>query len=135
MRSYSEYQSQKAEPGKGYSPLMLAAYHGQTDLVRDLLHRGDDPNNRDFNGNTVLMGVAFKGHVDVIRLLLQYGANPELKNPKGQTALMFAQMFGRTEAASLLSPGRETGFRDKVRAWMSYLKTNLNSQNGENQNV
>src|SRR5688572_23990045 len=55
---------------RGYSVLMLAAYHGHTDLVKTFLSWGANPNDTDLGGNSVLMGVCFKGHTEIIDLLL-----------------------------------------------------------------
>ncbi|OFZ28320.1 MAG: hypothetical protein A2622_04250 [Bdellovibrionales bacterium RIFCSPHIGHO2_01_FULL_40_29] len=113
---------------RGYSVLMLAAYHGHTDLVKTFLSWGANPNDTDFGGNSVLMGVCFKGHTNIISLLLSAGANPELKNEKGQTAILFAQMFGRQEALILLQSQIPATSLGKFKAWMSFLKLNYNNE-------
>lgn len=46
---------------KGYTALILAAYHGQTPAVEQLLQAGADPCAQDKRGNTALMGAIFKG--------------------------------------------------------------------------
>lgn len=110
---------------KGYSALMLAAYHGHADAVRFLLGAGANPNGRDVSGNTILMGAAFKGHVDVVRRLVEAGADIAARNPRGQTALQFAQMFGRTEVVNYLKGLRHqpqgARWRDIVAGWYSFL--------------
>ena len=117
---------------KGYSALMLACYHGQTDLVRALLEWGADPNDKDFGGNSVLMGATFKSHIDVVKLLLFYGADPGLANNKGQTASLFAQMFGRTEVLALLEPESKSNLKEKLKSWVSFFKLNLNNERNSN---
>jgi uncharacterized protein len=113
---------------RGYSVLMLAAYHGHSELVKALLNWGADPNDTDLGGNSVLMGVCFKGHTELIHLLLSAGADPHIKNEKGQTAVLFAQMFGRQEALTLLQSNTSAGPLNKFKAWMSFLKLNFRNE-------
>jgi ankyrin repeat protein len=117
---------------KGYSPFMLACYHGHRDLVELLLDWGADPNDKDLGGNSVLMGAAFKGHVDVMKLLLAHGADPQQKNNKGQGASLFAQMFGRTEALTLLQPDTKTNLKEKLKAWILFFKPTLRNERTHN---
>lgn len=117
---------------KGYSALMLACYHGQTNLVRTLLDWGANPDDQDSGGNSVLMGATFKSHVEVVKLLLLYGANPKLKNNKGQTASLFAQMFGRSEVLALLEPESKTNFKEKLKSWITFLKMNFYNERNNN---
>lgn len=110
---------------RGYSALMLAAYHGHEEAVGYLLLRGANANGRDPAGNTVLMGAAFKGHLPVVRILVGAGADPRLRNPKGQTALDFANLFGRAEVSVFLKtkqykPGT-FGLRDILSGWSSFF--------------
>ena len=79
----------------GHSALMLAAYHGNFDIVEYALMRGADPNTSDLAGNSALMGAAFKGDLRLLELLIQFGAKVDQKNSKNQTALDFAVMFDK----------------------------------------
>ncbi len=92
---------------RGYSPLMLAAYAGNTEAFDYLLARGADPNTADLAGNSALMGAAFKGHRSMVEKLLAAGADATAKNQAGLDAHAFAVSFGRAEIAPLLpaSPG------------------------------
>ena len=48
---------------KGYTALILTAYHGQTDAVEFLLNQaGTNACQEDASGNTALMGAIFKGN-------------------------------------------------------------------------
>ena len=110
---------------KGYSPLMLAAYHGRAEVVRYLLTRGADANSADNDGSTVLMGAAFKGDIDVVRLLIEAGADIDAHNAKGQTAIDFAHMFGRADIARFLKTCQRKpdkfGVNDIVSGWLSFF--------------
>lgn len=114
-----------AKNHKGYSALMLAAYHGRVEVVRYLLERGADANTADNGGSTVLMGAAFKGDMEVVRLLVQAGADIDARNAKGQTATDFAHMFGRAEIARFFKTCQrqpETfGAMDVVFGWLSFF--------------
>jgi ankyrin repeat protein len=56
---------------KGFTPLILAVYNQQTDLVKYLLEKGANPNIADASGNTALMGASFKGYTEIAQLLLE----------------------------------------------------------------
>lgn len=79
---------------EGNTMLMLAAYHGHTDLVRELAARGADVNLLNDRGQSPLAGAVFKGDADTVRALVALGADPDLGTP---TARQSAQMFGRPE--------------------------------------
>ena len=76
---------------EGRTPLMLAAFRGDTAGVINLLERGADVNARDADGDTALMFAAFRGHALVVALLLQYGANVHARARNGWTAKKAAQ--------------------------------------------
>jgi ankyrin repeat protein len=92
------------------------------DLIKALLARGADPNQRtettpvhglmqfdgswvNFDGQTPFIRAALSGDIEVMRLLLQHGADPNIATTQGSTALMAAsginwipaQTFTRSE--------------------------------------
>jgi ankyrin repeat protein len=87
---------------KGDSLLMLACYHGHSEVAELLLRHGGDPELANDRGQTPLAGGAFKGDAQIVRLLLKHGANVNGSGPDGRTALMVAAMFNRTEIVDLL---------------------------------
>ena len=87
---------------RGYTPLTLAAYHGELESVKMLLAAGADVHAKDRTGRTALMGAAFKGHVEIARLLLARGARVDDTDGIGATSLMFAALTGRGEMVDLL---------------------------------
>lgn len=111
---------------KGYSPLMLAAYHGHLQACLILISRGAEVNSLDSAGNSILMGVAFKGHLEIVTMLVKHGADVSYRNPKGQSALEFAQLFGRSEVVKFLKEKQnkkaEFTFKDFLLGWGSMLK-------------
>jgi ankyrin repeat protein len=82
---------------KGYTALILAAYHGNEGAVKLLMSAGADPCAADDHGNTALMGAIFKGEIGIARQLLNAKCNPNQRNEAGQTAAMYAALFGRLE--------------------------------------
>lgn len=108
---------------KGYSPLMLAAYHGHPAVCESFLQQGANVNEVDFSGSSILMGASFKGHLAVVELLVKWGADIQYKNGKGQDALDFAQMFGRAEVAKFLKTKQNQagvfGVLDFIQGWSS----------------
>ncbi|GKT26781.1 ankyrin repeat domain-containing protein [Acidovorax sp. SUPP3334] len=98
---------------KGYTALILAAYHGHREAVEQLLKAGADPCVQDMRGNTALMGAIFKGEVAIARRLVQADCAPDQRNNAGQTAAMYAALFQRTELLqALAAKGADLSARD-----------------------
>lgn len=77
----------------GNTLLMLAAYHGHANLVRELAARGADVDRLNDRGQSPMAGAVFKGDDTVVATLLELGADPDAGTP---TARQTADMFGRT---------------------------------------
>ena len=75
---------------QGNTFLMLAAYHGHSDLVAGLIKAGGDVEATNDRGQTPLTGAVFKSYVEVSKVLLDAGADPDAGTP---TARATAQMF------------------------------------------
>ena len=101
---------------KGYTALILAAYHGHTDTVSFLIEQVKaNPCQEDKRGNTALMGAIFKGHVSVAKQLLFADCDIDEENANGQTALMFASLFDRQEIINtLIDKGANPAHIDKA---------------------
>lgn len=91
-------------------PLSVAANFANLPLVRLLLDRGADPNNKGARGLTPLMAAAAADPSDVaiIRALLEKGAEPNAQDEQGRTALDWALLQGDTVVAQAL---RQAGAR------------------------
>jgi ankyrin repeat protein len=76
----------------GNTLLMLAAYHGHTATVQELIGRGADVDKRNLRDQSPVAGALFKGEDEVVRLLLRAGADLDAGTPSGRAA---AAMFGR----------------------------------------
>jgi ankyrin repeat protein len=59
---------------KGFTPLIIAVYNNQPEVVEILLQKGARPDMQDQAGNTALMGVCFKGYKELVPALLEAGA-------------------------------------------------------------
>ncbi|KAI1334222.1 hypothetical protein F5Y15DRAFT_297117 [Xylariaceae sp. FL0016] len=96
------------------SALMTAAMYGQEQIVRLLLDKGANLENRDKYGNTSLSIAAKHGQEQIVRLLLDKGANLENRDEYGKTLLSIAAMFGKEQTVRLLlDKGANLENRDK----------------------
>lgn len=102
-------QSLKIDPSvinqkdeRGFTPLIMATYVGQTEIVKLLIQNGADINQKGAQGNTALMGVCFKGSQEMARLLIDAGADIQIKNDMGMTAIDFAKQYDQSAIVELL---------------------------------
>ncbi len=84
------------------TPLIEAAYNGETEMVRFLLDQGADPEIANKKGVTPLLWAVDKNHLKTARLLLERGANPDCKSHIGLTPLIHAANAGRYDTVKLL---------------------------------
>ena len=74
---------------RGWSPIIVSAYHGRKDLIEFLIVNGADINDRNYHGTTVLMyakdfSIKNKNN-EFFTYLIKLGANPALKDWSGKT--------------------------------------------------
>jgi ankyrin repeat protein len=81
---------------------MFAARYGLSDLVRELLVFGADPNLNRSPDSGALGIAAGEGHSDIVSLLLEAGADVSHRNREGRSALDLAQEGGHGEIAAVL---------------------------------
>ncbi|WP_333694464.1 ankyrin repeat domain-containing protein [Flavobacterium sp.] len=86
---------------EGFTPLILASYRGNLDMVKFLLDSGAQVNVGTSMGSA-LMAATVKGHYEVVALLLEREANPDLTDSEGTTALMYAVQFRNVALTKLL---------------------------------
>lgn len=85
--------------------LVIAASHGQPEIVPILIEAGADVNCKGANGETPLMRAASRHREErseMIRTLLDRGAHVQDVNQQGMSALMMAATPGPTESIELL---------------------------------
>jgi len=81
--------------------LILACYHGNTEVAMYLIDNVKDINYSNKMG-TALMAAVVKNKVNFVKQLLQKGANPNGTDVNGVTALMYATMFKMYDVAGML---------------------------------
>ena len=86
----------------GYTPLMLAAISGSTDLATSLLGRGAKINAVNPGGVTALMIAVAGNHATLIDLLVKSGADVNARSEDGRTALSIAQENSNEAVIKLL---------------------------------
>ena len=86
---------------QGYTPLILACYHGNDSIVTFLIDKVDDINGSSEYG-TPLMAAVVKGNKKITKLLLEKKAKTNIADANGTTALHYATLFKQTEIAKLL---------------------------------
>jgi len=85
----------------GFTPLIIAGYRGQLEVVELLLKHKADVNAKSGEG-TVLMGACFKGNVELAALLIKHHADVNSANDLGTTPLMYAILGQKVELIKLL---------------------------------
>jgi uncharacterized protein len=83
----------------GETPLMMAVFKGQTELVVRMIEKGADVNQ---TGWTPLHYAATAGHVQLIKILLDKHAYIDAESPNKTTPLMMAAHYGTSGAVKLL---------------------------------
>ncbi|EHH58809.1 hypothetical protein EGM_08750, partial [Macaca fascicularis] len=86
----------------GTTLLMVAAYAGHIDCVRELVLQGADINLQRESGTTALFFAAQQGHNDVVRFLFGFGASTEFRTKDGGTALLAASQYGHMQVVETL---------------------------------
>ena len=90
--------------GLGRTPLYLAAWLNQADILNILLLKGGDPNiGASWKGHAVPLHVASRNaHTEIVRRLIEAGAKVNIKDDGGDTPLMLAARSGSAEVVQLL---------------------------------
>ena len=93
-----EVKSSKTETA---SPLSIAIWKGDLDVVKKLVEYGSDVNEKS-NGMNPLMVAARYNKVEIIKFLLSKGAILNAKDENGFTALKYAELSNAVEAIEVL---------------------------------
>ncbi len=86
----------------GWNPLLYAAFNGHLDTIRWLLDSKANINALSDNGTTPLMMAVRGNHRDAVALLLSKGADPTIKNEQGENALIWAEKRDHQSIVKLL---------------------------------
>uniref|UniRef100_A0A8C2ZZF2 Ankyrin repeat and sterile alpha motif domain containing 1B n=1 Tax=Cyclopterus lumpus TaxID=8103 RepID=A0A8C2ZZF2_CYCLU len=90
---------------KGCFPLHLAAWRGDVDIVRILIHHGPSHhrvNQQNHERETALHCAAQYGHSEVVSVLLQELTDPVMRNSQQETPLDLAALYGRLQVVRML---------------------------------
>lgn len=87
---------------RGWTPLMLASFSGQLEVVELLLKHDADVYSTDLGGNSALHWAAFSGHVDCAQRLIEQHADVDARNNFGWTPLLQATARRHLEVVMLL---------------------------------
>lgn len=86
---------------RGFSPLILACYRGNTEVADFLIDHVKDINYKSSEG-TALAGLSIHYNKDLVEHLLKKNANPNIADATGTTPLLWAIKSGNKELVEIL---------------------------------
>jgi uncharacterized protein len=93
--------------------LFKAVFAGQEEVVRELLKKEVDVNERSVYGWTAILAASAQGYPRIVRLLLDAGANPDIGNVHGITPLMYSAHYRNPKVCQILIEyGAKPNFQD-----------------------
>ncbi len=96
-------------PETNQTPLMIAAFNENRDMVVLLLNSGAQVNTQDPAGDTPLTQAARRGNAELLALLINAGADVEVRTGEGLTALCLATQSNFTAAMNVLEQAGSPG--------------------------
>jgi hypothetical protein len=103
----------KGKGGIGSPVLFAAIQNGHGDIVKMLLSRGADPNEKDLGGKTSLHAAARKGDPKLIELLLKHGIDVNVFARDLSNSIPLCHAGSRQAAEILIVNGADLSWRDK----------------------
>lgn len=86
---------------RGSTPLVLACYYNNIEVVKYLIQVVDDINGATKDGSP-LMAAAVKGYNSIVQLLLDAGADPNIEDMNKTSALHYAATFKNYDLVIML---------------------------------
>lgn len=77
----------------GNTALIIAAKHGNMDMVKLLLSANANINSTCCHGNTALVYALSEGYIDIVNMFIMASANVDIQNYVGHTALSIASII------------------------------------------
>ncbi len=113
----------------GYTPLILASYHGNEEVVEFLVDKVDDINGSSDYG-TPLMAAVVNGNERIVEMLLKNNADTNITDMNGTTALHYATLFKKPEIVKLLvKAGAKSDIKDgRGQSALDYAMLSKNEQ-------
>jgi len=103
------------EPSRASTPLITAAFLGNTEAAKILINAGADLDYQNADGSTALHTAAAFGKTEAAKILIEAGADLNYKNNAGSTALHTAAFFCREEIVeALLAKGADKTLKNKA---------------------
>ena len=103
-----------AKDQRGSTPLVLACYYNNIDIVRYIIQNIDDVNGTTKDGSP-LMASAVKGYNAISKLLITAGTDVNLQDANQTTALHYAVMFKNYDLVlMLLEAGANPNHKNNV---------------------
>lgn len=90
------------KPGRGFTPLGMAALRGHARIVRLLLKAGADINKKSSDTNTPIIAATLMNRLEVIRELLPYRPDLTIWNREGRVSLGIAAQQGNQDIVALM---------------------------------
>ena len=87
----------------GFTPLLVAAFEGNVEMVEMLITHGADIEAFDDWEDTPINVAAWNGKLAVVQKLVELGANPDHANTNGNTALSHSQSQGHEDIEAFLT--------------------------------
>lgn len=84
-----------------YTPLILACYYNQLEVVKYLVENKVKLNESQGSA-TALQAVCYKGFKEIAEVLLDYGSDPNIYDANGTSPLIYATQFKHIEIIGLL---------------------------------
>ena len=94
---------------KGRTPILTAALHGHTLVLKEFLTHGAFVDHQDDRGYTAVMYAASQGHCEIVKILISNGANLCKRNKFHDNALKVAMLHNKIEIVKILKSFTGTG--------------------------
>ena len=86
----------------GFTPILLAAMFGHTNIVKLLAENTENPNVGDNSGETPILCATKGGFYEIVQILAYQSKTPNAPNIYGQTPIHYASAFGQVEILKIL---------------------------------
>ena len=86
----------------GRSAIIWASIEGRMKIIKLLLSKGANVNDKDNHGYSVIILASYEGHMNVAELLLSKGANVNDKDNDGRSSIIEASDQGHVSVVELL---------------------------------
>lgn len=94
---------------KGRTPILTAALHGHTLVLKEFLTHGACVDHQDDRGYTAIMYAASQGHCEIVKILISNGAKLCKRNKFHDNALKVAMLHNKIESVKILKSVTGTG--------------------------